>query len=124
MYRFNPDGSSEFVDLLRQHMAKIASISPRSVWLQTTMLDRYLQAPSYWNYTTNRRAVMVNGWSAAFARSYPHMSVLDAASLSSTEFPELHSDGVHMHGFHDAFYNAVRDLILWDYCTGTTAQPS
>ncbi len=38
------------------------------------------------------------------------------AGMSSFEYPELHTDGVHLHGYHDAFYNAVRDIVLYSFC--------
>lgn len=109
--------SYEYPLRLRHVVSRCAASATRNaVWLLTPTVHTALQPEYYQQLTTSRRVVLVNAWAHALVRRYPGMDVVDTAGMSAFEFPELHSDGVHLHGYHDALYSAVRDIVLTFFC--------
>jgi hypothetical protein len=107
-------GQSMYVVELERLMLELKVVK-NVTWFLTPAIDVGLQEAPYHYTTSNRRASLINSWARALSEHHG-FSVFDTFAVTASEMPELHTDGVHVHAYHDAYYHAARDMILAHYC--------
>ena len=115
VYPVDPvSGHSSYPAHLNTLMNELAP-APNVIWSRVSAIDFTMQESPYRYTTSNRRVMQINAWGTALAEHHGY-DVLHADAMSTSEMPELHNDGMHLHAYHDAYYNAIRDILLALLC--------